>query len=233
MAHTSPVVEARSGQDLERANVRPMGVPKRAFDVTAAIAGIAVVWPVLLCAAACIKLFDRGPILFRQERVGRGGKLFRIWKFRSMVVGAERVGRAVTASGDARVTPVGRVMRRTKLDELPQLMNVLTGDMSFVGPRPEVASLAHRYSGEQRRVFELTPGITQLASLYYRDEDELLARADDPEQYYLNVILPDKVQINLEYADRATVWSDIVVILRTLFPWLGLPPRRTPQPHPE
>lgn len=197
-----------------------MSAGKRAFDVLAATAGLAVIWPLLLIIAALIKLQDGGPIVLRQERIGRSGFLFRMWKFRTMVPGAEGMGRAITASGDGRVTRCGRWLRQWKLDELPQLFNVLAGEMSLVGPRPEVASLASRYTPEHRRVLELTPGITQLASLHYRNESTLLSQADDPEQFYLDVILPDKVRVNLAYAERATVWSDVVVILRTLLPWL-------------
>jgi lipopolysaccharide/colanic/teichoic acid biosynthesis glycosyltransferase len=200
---------------------------KRLFDVGATIAGLFVLWPVLLIVALLIKLDDGGSVFFRQERVGRAGRRFRVWKFRTMIPDAERRGGALTVGQDPRTTRVGRWLRRSKLDELPQLFNVLAGDMSLVGPRPEVPRYVARYSAEQRRVLDLVPGITDPASIAYSRESELLARAPDPERYYVTAVMPDKIRINLTYAARATRWTDVKVVLGTLG---HLRPRRG-KPH--
>jgi lipopolysaccharide/colanic/teichoic acid biosynthesis glycosyltransferase len=163
-----------------------------------------------------LQVFQGRPIFFRQARVGYRGKPFRIWKFRTMVRDADKLGKPLTAGGDARVTRLGGWLRRTKLDELPQLFNVLIGDMSFVGPRPEVERYVDCYDTEQRKVLELTPGITDAASIRYRDEEQLLAGELDPEKVYISTIVPDKIRLNLEYASSANVIRDCVVILRTL-----------------
>src|SRR5438094_3525384 len=200
---------------------------KRLFDVGATIAALFVLWPVLLIVALLIKLDDGGSVFFRQERVGHAGRRFRVWKFRTMIPDAERRGGALTVGQDPRTTRVGRWLRRSKLDELPQLFNVLAGDMSLVGPRPEVPRYVARYSAEQRRVLDLVPGITDPASIAYRRESELLARAPDPERYYVTAVMPDKIRINLTYAARATRWTDLKVVLGTLG---HLRPRRG-KPH--
>jgi lipopolysaccharide/colanic/teichoic acid biosynthesis glycosyltransferase len=198
---------------------------KRAFDLIASAAGLLVLSPLFVAVAAAVKIGDGGPVFFRQERVGRGGRVFRMWKFRTMVADADRDGVLLTIGADRRITPVGRVLRRVKLDELPQLFNVIAGNMSLVGPRPEVARYVALYTPEQRRVLELVPGITDPASLKYRDESRLLGEAADPEREYVHEVMPDKVRINLEYADRATVLGDVRLILATL---LALLPRRIP-----
>lgn len=189
---------------------------KRVFDATAAFAGLVLLAPILLLIALAVRTGDGGPAFFRQERVGRNGRPFRMWKFRTMMVGAERMGRALTIGRDARITRVGRVLRASKLDELPQLINVLKGEMSLVGPRPEVPRYVALYSQEQRAVLELVPGITDPASIRYGDESALLADAVDPERTYVEEILPDKLRINLEYAARATFRSDLAIVLQTL-----------------
>jgi lipopolysaccharide/colanic/teichoic acid biosynthesis glycosyltransferase len=189
---------------------------KRLFDVGATIAGLFVLWPVLLIVALLIKLDDGGSVFFRQERVGRAGRRFRVWKFRTMIPDAERRGGTLTVGDDPRTTRVGRWLRRSKVDELPQLFNVLAGDMSLVGPRPEVPRYVARYSADQRRVLDLVPGITDPASIAYSRESELLARAPDPERYYVTAVMPDKIRINLTYAARATRWTDVKVVLETL-----------------
>lgn len=175
---------------------------KRAFDLAGVAAGACLLWPVFAAAALLIALEDGGPVFFRQERVGRGGRPFRIWKFRTMAGG--------------RVTAAGRWLRRTKLDELPQLLNVLRGEMSLVGPRPELARYVALYDEGQRRVLDALPGITDPASLRMVAEEELLAGAADPEALYVDTILPAKLRLSLEYAARATVRSDLGVVLRTL-----------------
>jgi lipopolysaccharide/colanic/teichoic acid biosynthesis glycosyltransferase len=189
---------------------------KRLLDVAGAGAGLAVLWPALLLIALLVRLHDGGPAFFRQERIGRGGKPFRIWKFRTMVTDAERAGAQLTVGRDPRITPVGHWLRRLKLDELPQLLNVLAGEMSLVGPRPEVERYVVLYTAEQRRVLDLLPGITDPASIRYRDESTVLAKAADPERAYVEEIMPEKIRLNLDYAARATVYSDLGVVLSTV-----------------
>ena len=205
---------------------------KRLFDLAASAAGLLLLAPLFALAALLIKLDDGGPVFFRQERIGCRGRPFKIWKFRTMVPGAEMKGGQLTAAGDGRITRAGRLLRRAKLDELPQLLNVFLGEMSLVGPRPEVARYVALYSDEQRRVLEQVPGITDPASLKYRREDELLARSPDPEKIYCEEIMPDKIRRNLAYAARANLFTDFAVILGTIFR-LGLPrlyEKETPGP---
>jgi lipopolysaccharide/colanic/teichoic acid biosynthesis glycosyltransferase len=194
---------------------------KRLFDLFWATVGLLLLWPVFLVVAVLIKLEDRGPVFFRQVRVGWKGQSFRMWKFRTMVVDAERLGRAITVGRDPRITRVGHWLRATKVDELPQLLNVWLGEMSLVGPRPEVQKYVNLYTEDQRRVLELRPGITDLASVKYRRESEVLAAADDPDRAYVEEIMPEKIQINLEYAAQASLWGDFRVILMTLGLWPG------------
>ncbi|GLH74839.1 glycosyl transferase [Geothrix limicola] len=189
---------------------------KRAFDLFWSVLGLAVLFPLLALVALAVKLEDGGPVFFRQIRIGRGGLPFRIWKFRTMVLDAERQGRAITVGQDPRITRIGRRLRSTKLDEIPQLLNVLVGEMSFVGPRPEVPRYVELYTDPQRAILALRPGITDLASIKYRNESELLAEAADPDAAYVDVIMPDKLRINLAYAAQASVASDFLVILATL-----------------
>jgi len=189
---------------------------KRTVDVMAAGGGLVLLAPVLVLLALMVKWTSPGPVFFGQERVGRGGRNFRILKFRTMVADAERRGLHITAGGDPRITPVGRFLRRYKMDELPQLWNVLAGDMSLVGPRPEVAKYVALYSPEQRRVLEVRPGITDPASLAYRHEEALLAQAADPERFYVETVMPAKLRINLDYINHRTFVRDFAVLLRTL-----------------
>lgn len=189
---------------------------KRTFDVCFSLCGLLLLAPLLLGIALWIKLDSPGPALFRQQRVGRGGAPFFIFKFRTMVVDAEKVGMPLTVGHDPRITRIGRFLRRSKLDELPQLLNVLRGEMSLVGPRPEVPRYVQAYTEEQRQVLSVRPGITDLASIKYRDENDLLAEAEDPEQTYLQRIVPDKLRLNLEYIRTASLRKDIEIILATL-----------------
>jgi lipopolysaccharide/colanic/teichoic acid biosynthesis glycosyltransferase len=193
-----------------------MSVAKRLLDLGGAALGLLLLAPAFAVLALLVRAEDGGPVFFRQERVGRAGRPFRIWKFRTMVPGAERLGGAVTADRDPRVTRVGRWLRRRRLDELPQLVNVLVGDMSLVGPRPEVPRYVARYTPAERRVLEVRPGITDPASLAYREEGAILADASDRELTYLTEIMPRKVELQLAYAARATVWSDLGVIAASL-----------------
>jgi lipopolysaccharide/colanic/teichoic acid biosynthesis glycosyltransferase len=269
---------------------------KRLFDLVFSVIGLVVLSPLLLLVAMAVKLSSRGSVLFRQQRVGKDGRPFYIVKFRSMVVNAEKAGPSITPDGDPRITRIGRILRKTKMDELPQLWNVLAGEMSFVGPRPEVPVYVARYTAEQRRVLELKPGITDLATLEFRNEEEILREkaemlkaeklksevrkeesaevepagggrrtdhgplvtgpeetedgrrwtengprttdhglgdkaesrktengdsGDGMERFYIEYCLPRKIELNLAYAKRASVWQDVLIILRTLFPFLA------------
>lgn len=190
---------------------------RRAFDVLAAGAGLLVLAPLFAVVAVAIAATSPGPVFFRQERVGRGGAPFRIFKVRSMRVDAEAVGGQLTVGGDPRVTRVGALLRATKIDELPQLINVLRGEMALVGPRPEVPRYVALYTPAQRRVLDVRPGITDPASIRYRDESAALARAADPERAYVDEVMPHKLAINLAYLERRTLASDVGVILATLW----------------
>lgn len=188
---------------------------KYIFDRVMALVGLAVLWPILLVVAILIKVkMPGGPVIFTQKRVGRGGKLFTMYKFRSMTVG--HGGSSVSVAGESRITPLGAKLRHYKLDELPELWNVLIGDMSFVGPRPDVPGYADQLKGSDRDVLKLRPGITGPASLKYRDEEDLLARQADPQRYNDEVIFPDKVRINLYYLRNYSFIKDIQMIFCTV-----------------
>lgn len=187
---------------------------KRAFDIAAAGSCLLVTSPICLVVTIAILCDDGGPVLHKGWRVGRHGRHFRILKFRTMVVAADRNGPPITVADDPRVTRVGRFLRRNKLDELPQLLNVLLGDMSFVGPRPEDPMYVRQYSDEQRRVLAARPGITSVASLRYRNEEQLLKGPSVESQY--RAILADKLRLDLEYFDHCSFWSDLRLILATL-----------------
>jgi lipopolysaccharide/colanic/teichoic acid biosynthesis glycosyltransferase len=188
---------------------------KRTLDLTVSSCALVLVSPVLLLIAALVKCTSRGPVVYRHERVGRGGRLFDVMKFRTMIRGADLAGPAITSATDARITAVGRWLRRLKLDELPQLWNVLRGDMSLVGPRPEVRRYVEAYSPAQRRVLSVRPGITDPASIAYRHEEELLAGHADLDRYYREVVLPDKLNLNLAYLDHMSLFYDLSLLLRT------------------
>lgn len=188
---------------------------KRVFDIAASLFGITVLFPVLAVIALCVGLSSTGGVLFRQVRVGRQGKEFKVLKFRTMISGAPAAGPQITAIGDLRVTKVGGILRKTKLDELPQLFNVLFGDMSFVGPRPEVPKYVEMYSEEQRAVLSIRPGITDPASIRFRDESEILAGSKDPEKMYIEEIMPAKLSLNLAYLQNIGLFGDIKIIFAT------------------
>lgn len=187
---------------------------KRLFDVVASVAGLVLLSPFLLALALAVKLGSPGPIFYRANRVGRYGTPFKLLKFRSMVIDADRIGPAVTGAADPRITWVGRFLRRTKLDELPQLINVLRGEMSVVGPRPEDPRYVALYTDEQREVLNVRPGITSPASVAYRNEEAMLV-GDDWEKHYVEQIMPAKLAVDLEYARNASLWRDVRVILGT------------------
>lgn len=185
------------------------------FDRIMSLVGLIILSPVLLVVAILIRVkMPGGPVLFKQKRVGKEGKLFRMVKFRSMSVA--HGGSSVSVAGESRITPLGAKLRKYKLDELPELWNVLIGDMSFVGPRPDVPGYADKLVGEDRVILKLRPGITGPASLKYRDEETLLATVEDPIRYNDEVIFPDKVRINKEYYYNWSFWQDIRYIVRTV-----------------
>lgn len=188
---------------------------KRSFDFLFALLGLVILFPVFCLIGLIICITSPGPIFYASPRVGLNGKLFKMFKFRSMVTGADRVGPLITASDDRRVTRFGRFLRRTKLDELPALWNVLQGDMSLVGPRPENPKSAALYNEEQRHIWRVRPGITSLATIKYRNEETLLAGAQDLEAKYFE-IMQDKLRLELEYIQHRSLWLDIGIILRTL-----------------
>ena len=188
---------------------------KRLFDLFGASLGLVLLAPLLLAVAAAIKLDSRGPVLFRQQRVGRHGATFRIHKFRTMAVDAPRLGPAITVGDDPRVTRAGRWLRRYRFDELPQLVDVLAGDMSLVGPRPEVPEYVAKYPPDLRdAVLALRPGMTDPAAIAILDEGDRLARAADPEREYVQVLLPRKLALSVQYARDATLWTDLHVLWR-------------------
>lgn len=189
---------------------------KRIFDVVASGLGLLVLSPFFLLLAVWIKLDSAGPIFYRQVRVGRYNRNFRLFKFRSMRVGSDKKGLITVGGRDPRVTRSGYFIRKYKLDELPQLINVLLGDMSLVGPRPEVRKYVEMYTSEQLHVLDVRPGITDMASIRYRNENELLAEAEDPEAYYIREIMPDKLKINLEYVAKHSFWFDMKLIFKTI-----------------
>ena len=187
------------------------------FDRVMALIGLVVLLPVFLVVGILIKIkMPNGPILFRQKRVGKGGRIFTMVKFRSMVV--SHSGSSVSVAGESRISPLGAKLRKYKLDELPELWNVLIGDMSFVGPRPDVPGFADKLVGEEREILQLRPGIPGPASLKYRNEEELLASVDDPIRYNTEVIYPDKVRINLDYLRHWSFARDLKYIVQTLLP---------------
>jgi len=185
------------------------------FDRVVSFVGLCFLWPVLLAVWVLIHVkMPGGPAIFTQQRVGRGGKLFTMYKFRSMTVG--HGGSSVSVAGESRITPLGAKLRKCKLDELPELWNVFIGDMSFVGPRPDVPGYADKLQGEGRLILNLRPGITGPASLKYKNEEEILARVEDPQKYNDEVIYPDKVKINLEYYYHHSLMGDIKLIIQTV-----------------
>jgi lipopolysaccharide/colanic/teichoic acid biosynthesis glycosyltransferase len=188
---------------------------KRAFDVIVSAAALLILAPLLAILAVAVKLNSPGPCFYRGSRVGRHGKPFRIIKFRSMVANAEQLGGSCTASDDARITGIGRFLRRYKLDEIPQLFNVLSGDMSLVGPRPEVTKYVNMFTPEESEILTVRPGITDWATLRNSDEEAILADQADPERIYLEKIRPEKLRLQLEYVHEHSFMTDLDILLRT------------------
>lgn len=191
-------------------------VVKRIFDVVLSLLCLILFSPVLLLAAIAVKLTSRGPVFYRQQRVGKNFKLFWIFKFRSMSFQADKSGVLITAGHDPRITAVGHFLRKSKIDELPQLFNVLRGEMSLVGPRPEVSKYVEMFRAEYAELLSVRPGITDLASVEYRDESEILGQSDDPERDYTQIILPKKIAIAREYLKHVSISYDLWIIGRTI-----------------
>ena len=198
---------------------------KRTFDLLLAVCALVLLGPLLLLIAVLIKLDDGGPVLYRGVRIGRDGAPFRIGKFRTMVVNADRLGGPSTPDDDPRITKPGRWLRRSKLDELPQLINVVKGEMSFVGPRPEVAQEVALYSDEERALLSVRPGITDWASIRFRDEGAILRGAADPHEAYRRVIRPEKMRLALEYVRTGSLATDVRILVATLRAVVGGGPR--------
>lgn len=189
-------------------------ISKRAFDIVFSLIGLLILSPVLALTGLCVRLSSRGPALFRQERTGRYGKPFTIYKFRTMVL--NHGGSSVSVKGESRITRLGSVLRKLKIDELPELWNILIGDMSFVGPRPDMPEYASRLQGEQREILSVRPGITSPASLKYAREEEILSTVSDPLKHFDEVIWPDKMEMNLRYVRSRTFIGDLILIIRTV-----------------
>jgi len=190
---------------------------KRLFDIIFSALGLTICLPLFAVVAVLIKAGSKGPVFFAQERVGRDFKPFRLYKFRTMVVDAPSKGLLITTGGDSRVTPLGRFLRKTKVDELPQLVNVLKGNMSIVGPRPEVEKYVDRYKKDYAEILKVRPGITDSASLKFRNEEAVLKEQEDPEEYYVNVLLPEKIELAKQYVKTTSFTNDLKLIILTLY----------------
>lgn len=190
---------------------------KRLLDIVCTLPGILMLIPIMLLISVCIKFDSPGPVIFQQVRVGRRGRPFNVLKFRTMKVNGENNGPSITTSRDARITRVGEFLRKYKLDEIPQLFNVIRGDMSLVGPRPEVSKFVERYPvGMKEKILSVRPGITDNASIEFRNENQLLADSSDPERCYVEEILPTKLALYDQYIDNHTIFGDLVIIFRTI-----------------
>lgn len=188
---------------------------KRLFDLTLAACGILFLSPLFIIISIVIKLTSKGPVLFKQERIGANFRPFKIYKFRSMVTGAEKKGPGVTSADDSRITPVGSFLRKTKLDELPQLFNVLFGQMSLVGPRPEIEKFVEKAKSEYHHILSVKPGITDFAAIEYRDEEEIMSRYEDKEKAYIENVLPLKIELYKKYIERKNFSTDCKILFRT------------------
>lgn len=194
---------------------------KRLFDIIFALLFLILLIPLFIIIAAIIALESKGGVFFKQVRVGKNGKLFTLYKFRSMRQSNQN-NKLITTSNDERITRVGKVIRKTKLDELPQLLNILKGDMSFVGPRPEVPKYVELYTDEQKKVLSIKPGLTDYASLYYINESDLLAKVENPEEYYIKVIMPKKIDYALQYIENKSIITDISILFKTVLRLLNI-----------
>ncbi|MDD5679965.1 MAG: sugar transferase [Candidatus Omnitrophica bacterium] len=193
----------------------PGGVLKRSFDIVISLAGLIFLSPVFLIISALIKAEDSGPILYKGTRVGLNGKEFKMFKFRTMVVNADKIGGPSTADDDSRITHIGRFLRKYKLDEIPQMINVFRGEMSIVGPRPEVPFYVNMFTAEEKKILTVRPGITDWASLWNHDEGAVLAGSPDPEKTYMEKIRPEKIRLQMKYVDERSFWADLKIIAMT------------------
>lgn len=189
---------------------------KRVFDFICSIIGLIVFFPMFILISILISLDSKGPVLFKQKRVGKNGGLFTLIKFRSMVINHQD-NNTISVKGDPRITKIGIFLRKYKLDELPELWNVVKGDMSLVGPRPDISGYADKLVGQDRNILKLRPGITGEATLKYANEEEILAKQENPKKYNDEIIFPDKIKINLEYYNHQSLWLDIKIIFATIF----------------
>lgn len=194
---------------------------KRLFDIVASFCGIVILFPLIVIVSILIKLTSKGPVLFKQVRVTKNGRLFKIYKFRTMRENSEG-NKQITVGNDSRITGVGHILRKTKLDELPQLFNVLKGEMSLVGPRPEVPKYVELYTEEQREILKVSAGITDYASIYFSNESELLGEVENPEEFYIKKIMPYKIELNKKYIKEIGIVTDIKLIILTILKILGL-----------
>ncbi len=197
---------------------------KRLFDICSAAAGLLLLLPLFVLVSVIIRLDSPGPVFFRQERVGRRFKPFLVYKFRTMTTDAPAKGPEITVGGDRRVTRAGRILRKYKIDELPQLFNVLKGDMSLVGPRPEVRKYVELYKEDYEHILQVRPGITDISSITYRDEEGVLRDRDDPEEFYRTVLLPEKIRLAKLYIERSSFLYDLKLILETVYAVFKVPP---------
>ena len=225
MADTTFAVEANQEYSLNIDTIlqqkRLQLILKRIFDILVSFVGLVILSPLFIVLAIVIVSDSKGPVFFKQTRVGRNGVPFKIYKFRTMIEDAEAKGMQLTVGDDSRITNVGTFLRKTKIDELPQLINVFKGEMSFVGPRPEVPKYVELYTEDQRQVLMVRPGITDLASIEYRNESELLATADNPEKVYIEEVMPRKIELNKEYIRTISLAFDIRIIIRTIMAIFG------------
>jgi lipopolysaccharide/colanic/teichoic acid biosynthesis glycosyltransferase len=189
---------------------------KRVFDIIATIVGSILLLPLIIPIALWIKLSSKGPLFYVQKRVGKDFKEFNLYKFRSMIIDADKVGPSVTSGDDPRITKVGKIIRKTKIDELPQLLNVLKGDMSLVGPRPEVMKFVEQKREAYKKVLSVKPGITDNAAIEFRDEETIMEQYDDKEKAYIDIVLPEKIKLYYKYIDTISFTNDIKLILKTL-----------------
>ena len=194
---------------------------KRVFDIIVSFCGIIILFPLLIIVSILIKITSKGPVLFKQVRVTKNGKLFKIYKFRTMKENSEG-NKQITVGKDNRITRIGHILRKTKLDELPQLFNVLKGEMSLVGPRPEVPKYVELYTDEQREILKVPAGITDYASIYFSNESELLGEVENPEEFYIKKIMPYKIELNKKYINEIGIMTDIKIIILTILKILGL-----------
>jgi len=191
-------------------------VVKRIFDIIASLGGLIVLSPILIIVAICIKLDSKGPVFFKQKRVGKNKQIFEIYKFRTMVTDAEKLGKQITVGNDSRITRVGKFIRKCKLDEFPQLINVVKGEMSLVGPRPEVPRYVELYDEYQEQILLVQPGITDYASIEFRNENEILGNSHNPEETYIEEIMPTKIELNMKYIRNISIVEDIKLIVNTI-----------------